>query len=325
MLLLCFVQRLQGDMGDEDTSAYSYDDSGLQETMGSVGSFQQLLLQQHLSYSDTDHTCADADTAARRGSDVSQSDKQNRAGAPASMQADAQAKAAAGPTFSTSLAMPGNMQQQLLAPMQSLASSSGIYGGGYSMALALQLYQQQQHQLLLNQQLLMSQAPTESSGLQTQGSSVAASAPGSPALSSAGLAGSAQQVNLLSGYSQSLQMQQLQGYLLQQQQHAHVLQAAGMLHGPSPLSVMSTGAVSSSLALGGSGQLSALPAAPAPAAVPSLEIAPLVCGEKPVALSTAMPAQAQAAAANPAGAASIQAPAKTGNAVLGSFQSLLAA
>jgi hypothetical protein len=323
----------------EDTSAYSYDAS-MQETLGSVGSFQQMLLQHqhHHGYSDTDHTGTDADTDSNRGSDVSRPD--NGAGATAGMQANV----TAWPTFSTSLAMPGNMQQQLLAPMQSLTSSSSIYGGGYSMALALQLYQQQQQQLLLNQHhLLMSQASSETAGLQSAGSirssvsgasvlqTQGSSGPGSPAQSSAGQIGSAQAALLL---TQSLQMQQLQGYLLQQhqqQQHAHVLQAASMLHGPSPLSVMSSGNMSS-LCAANAGGLAALLQAPvstamtaALPAVPALEIAPLVCGDKPA--STARP-QAAAAAINPAASIQVSAttgPSTTGAAVLGSFQNLLTA
>lgn len=321
LLLVPLHPPVQGDMADEDTSTYSY------ETMGSVGSFQQLLQHQHNSntysntYSDTDRACADADTMPGRGSDVSHPG--SRAGGVSSMQLEAAAgdaaTAAAGVSFGTSLAMPGNMQQHLLAPVGSLGSSSGIYGGGYSMALALQLYQQQQQQLLLSQhQLLMSQASyseppaapqtvaaggsaPNSSGssptasvLQTPGSS----APGSPAQSSACPAGqqasSAQQANLL-----VLQMQQLHGYLLQQQQHAQVLQAAGMLHGPSPLSAMSSGGASG-FPLGGAGAagLTSVPAAP------SLEIAPLVCGgKKQPTQDTAMPAHT--AAADPA-AASVQ-------------------
>lgn len=297
-------------MADEDTSAYSY------ETMGSIGSFQQLLQHQHNStYSDTDHTCADADTRPGRGSDVSHAGA--RAGGVSSMQlqdaAAGDTAAAAGVSFGTSLAMPGNMQQHLLAPVGSLASSSGIYGGGYSMALALQLYQQQQQQLLLSQhQLLMSQAsyseppaapqtaaaggsaPNSSpsaSVLQTPGSS----APGSPAQSSTGGAGqqaSSAQTNLL-----VLQMQQLHGYLLQQQQHAQVLQAAGMLHGPSPLSVMSSGGAGG-YPLGGTAAAAGLTAVPA---VTSLEIAPLVCGgKKQPADTTAMPAHTAADPAVPA-------------------------
>lgn len=328
-------------MADEDTSAYSYDAS-MQDPMGSVGSFQQMLLQHQHTHgcSETDHAGADADTASGRGSDVSRPD--NGAGATASMQLDG----AAVPSFGTSLAMPGNMQHQLLAPMQSLTSSSSIYGGAYNMALALQLYQQQQQQLLLNQHhLLRSQASSETAGLQSAGSiptssvsgasalqTQGSSAPGSPAHSSAGQIGSAQAALLL---TQSLQMQQLQGYLLHQhQQHAHVLQAASMLHGPSPLSVMSSGNMSS-LRAASAGGLAALLQAPvstaltaALPAVPSLEIAPLVCGVKPV--STARPAQAAAAAIDPAAAASIQVPTTTGptltgTAVLGGFQSLLTA
>lgn len=314
---------VQGDMADEDTSTYSY------ETMGSIGSFQQLLQHQHNTYSDTDHACADADTRPGRGSDVSHPG--TRAGGVSSMQLDAAAgdtaAAAAGVSFGTSLAMPGNMQQHLLAPVGSLASSSGIYSGGYSMALALQLYQQQQQQLLLSQhQLLMSQASyseppaapqTAAAGgsapngsgsfpsasvLQTQGSS----APGSPAQSStgAGQQASSAQANLL-----VLQMQQLHGYLLQQQQHAQVLQAAGMLHGPSPLSVMSSGGAGG-YPLGGTAAAAGLTAVPA---ATSLEIAPLVCGGKKQPADTAMPAHT--AAADPA--ASVPGPATTGT-VLGS-------
>lgn len=325
----------KGDMADEDTSAYSYG------TMGSVGSFHQLLQHQHNSntYSDTDHACADADTMPGRGSDVSHQGTRAGVGV-SSMQlgaagaGDAAAPAAAGASSGTFLAMPGNMQQTLLAPVGSLASSSGIYGGGYSMALALQLYQQQQQQLLLSQQqLLMSQAsyteppaaqqtaaaggsapnsagssPSTASVLQTQGSS----APGSPAQSSAGAgqqASPAQASNLL-----VLQLQQLHGYLLQQQQHAQVLQAAGMLHGPSPLSVMSSGP--SSLPLGGTGGAAAAGLTAALPAVPSLEIAPLVCGgqKQPTAGNDSMPAHS--APAEPA--ASVQVPATTGTVLAGS-------
>jgi hypothetical protein len=327
-------------MVDEDTSTYSYDPS-LQETLGSVGSFQQMLIQrQHYhGYSDTDHAGADADKASGRGSDVSRPD--NGAGDTASMQVDG----SAGPAFSTSLAMPGNMHQQLLAPMQSLTSSSGIHGGGYSMALALQLYQQQQQQLLLNQHhLLVSQASLETAGLQSAGSVPSSSTsggsflqtqdssgPGSPAHSSTGQIGSAQAAMLL---TQSLQMQQLQGYsyLLQQhqqQQHAHVLQAASMLHGPSPLSVMSSGSMGS-LRAGNTAGLASLLQAPvstavtaALPAVPSLKITPLVCGIRPV--STGRPAQAAAAAVDPAASTRVLAttgPPVTGAAVPGSFQNL---
>lgn len=271
--------------------------------MGSVGSLQQLL--HHQEFNDIDQATGACDDAGMGNSSdathpVSVSGLSTAEEAHA--QADTAAAAADGTqaTFGTSVAMPGNMQP-LLVPMNSVAaSSSNLYGGSYNMALALQLYQQQQQQQLLygQQHMLLTQASSGNAGLQTSGSvpssglsagsmvQADSSQPGSPAhVSSAGRMGSAQALL----YTQSLQAQQLQGYLLQQHQQAQqaqLLQAAGMLHGPSPLSVMSS-ANMASFCLGTASSLSNMlqvpvsagGAAPAPT---RLEIAPLVCSDRPL-------------------------------------------
>jgi len=272
--------------------------------MGSAGSLQQLL--HHQEFDDIDQAAGACDDAGMGNSSdathpVSVSGLSTAEEAHA--QADTAAAAADGAqaTFGTSVAMPGNMQP-LLVPMNSVAaSSSNLYGGSYNMALALQLYQQQQQQqqLLYGQQhMLLTQASSGNAGLQTSGSvpssglsagsmvQADSSQPGSPAhVSSAGRMGSAQALL----YTQSLQAQQLQGYLLQQHQHAQqaqLLQAAGMLHGPSPLSVMSS-ANMASFCLGTASSLSNMLQAPVSAggAAPAptrLEIAPLVCSDRPL-------------------------------------------
>jgi hypothetical protein len=318
-------------MADEDTSAYSYDASQ-QETAGSVGSHQQLFLQQHHQHIYND-TAADTDAATGHSSDVSVPDNGSSGVAGATAAAGASAV-----NFGTSLALPGNMQQLPLT-MHSLASGGSLLSGSYSMALALQIYQQQQQQLLYNhQQLLMSQASSDTSGLQAPRASLLNSSSAASALQSqnsystgtlsqdgtAGQAASAAAaaatttVPLL--YSQSLQMQNLHSYLLQQHQQAQVLHSASMLHGPSPLSAMSSASFGHSLAgLGGAGSFTAMLHAPVSTtlpAVPVLEIAPLVCGDYPI--STSLPATSAAApAANTAGTVA------PSTAVLGSFQSLL--
>lgn len=342
---------LQVDLGEELTSlsTYSYDDSGLQ-VMGSVGSLQQMLLQhQHSTYSDTHPV--DADAAANRGSDVSFAAPDTRSTGGGSDRGLSTAAESAGVRFGTSMAMPGNMQP-LLAPMHSGSgtSSSSIYGGGYGMALALQLYQQQQQQLLISQHqhLLLSQGSSGGAGLQSAVSvpTSSSSLSGSPVLQSQGSSGpgtpiqaSTAQLNSAQAtllYTQSLQMQQLQGYLLQQQhqaQQAQALHAANMLHGPSPLSVMTSAGPSVSAFRPGAARaaghsLLSMPAAStAFPAAPSLDIAPLVCSGSKV-VSTAPQALTAAVRAGPVAVAPSAVPvlgSTSGGGVMGGFQSLLAA
>jgi hypothetical protein len=293
----CHCHCLQSDMADEDTSVHSYDAS-LQETAGSVGSFQQLFLQQQHHHQHTyNDTAADTDAATGHSSDVSVPDNGSSGAAGAAAAADA-----SGVNFGTSLALPGNMQQFPLT-MHSLAAGGSLLSGSYSMALALQIYQQQQQQLLYNQQqLLLSQGSSDTSGLQAAAASLTNSSTAAPALQSQnsysagslsqhGTAGqtSAATTTVPLLFSQSLQMQNLHSYLLQQHQQSQALHSASMLHGPSPLSAMSSASFGHSLAgLSGAGSLTAMLQAPASTtlpAVPTLEIAPLVCGDYPISTS----------------------------------------